>query len=135
MVGNRTLQRTILGGGPVVLLGILGCQRPPSPDELAQEALKAATPEEQESAAVELAAVANDEELQPPLREKAKINLREVLAESQSPMAQAACLQGLSSQWAYESMPAFLDALDHESDLVRSRAVAAVDKLLASYWP
>ncbi|MHC4180062.1 MAG: HEAT repeat domain-containing protein [Planctomycetota bacterium] len=131
MVGNRTLQRTILGGGLVVLLGILGCQQPPSPDELAQKALNAADPEEQESAAVELAAVANNEELEPQLREKAKIGLRKVLAESQSPPVQAACLQGLSSQWDYESMPAFLDALDHESDLIRSRAVATVERMMS----
>ena len=114
-----------------MLLGILGCQRPPSPDDLAQKALKAATPEEQESAAVELAAVANDEELQPQLREKAKINLREVLAQSQSPPVQAACIQGLSSQWDYESMPVFLDGLDHESDLIRGRAAAAVERMMS----
>ena len=128
MFANRTARYIILSGG---LLGLFGCQKAPSPDELAQRALQAATPEEQEQAAVELARVANDDQLRRPLREKAKEHLRRVLAESQSAPVRAACLQGLSSLWDYESMPAFLDALNDESDLIRSRAAATVERMMS----
>ena len=115
-----------------MLLVITGCQQAPSPDELAQKALEAATPEEQELAALELASVANDEQLSSQLREEARKHLRRVMAESQSPAVRLACIQGLASVWDYESMPVFLDALDDKSDLIRSSAAAAVERMMSA---
>ena len=129
MFGDRTVRYTILCGG--LLLVMPGCQRAPSPDELAQQALKAASPDEQELAAVALAQLANDDELKPQFREKAKQHLRTVLAESPAAPVRAACIQGLASQWDYESMPALLDALDDESSVVRSRAGVAVERMMS----
>lgn len=108
-----------------------GCQRGPSPTELARQALEAASPEEQELAAVELADAANNSQLQPQLRQQAKQQLRRVLTESQSPPVRAACIQGVASQWDYEGMPALLDALDDESKLVRRRAGMAVERMMS----
>ncbi len=131
MFGDREVQYAILGGGLVVLLAVLGCQRPPSPEGLAQKALEAATPEEQELAAVELVRVASDEELGPQVREEAREHLRHVLAKSQSPPVRLACVRGLGSQWDYQGMPVLLDALDDESDLVRSGAAMAVERMMS----
>jgi len=128
---NRTARSPIVVFGLVVLLALVGCQQPPSPDELAQEALEAATAGEQELAAVKLAEVANDNQLQPQLRQQAKQCLQRVLKESRSPQVRAACIQGLSSLWDYDSMPAFLDALGDESDLVRGRAVVTIERMMS----
>lgn len=131
MLRDRTVAWATLGGALVVLLAIPGCQRPPSPAELAQKALEAASPEEQELAAVELAQLASDNEQKPPLREEAREHLRRVLAESQSPPVRLACIRGLASEWDYQSMPALLDALDDESELVRSDAAMAVERMMS----
>jgi uncharacterized protein (UPF0147 family) len=115
-----------------MLLAIPGCgERPPSPADLAQQALQAATAADQEQAAVTLAEVAGNDALQRQLREEARQQLRRVLGESQSPQVRAACIQGLASQWDYESMPALLDALDDSSDLVRGRARVAIERMMS----
>lgn len=110
---------------------MMGCQQAPSPDELAQKALEAATSEEQELAAVELARVANDNQLSSQLREEARKHLRRVMAESQSSPVRLACIQGLASVWDYDSMAVFLEALDDESDLIRSRAGATIERMMS----
>lgn len=94
---------------------------PKSAEQLAQESLEAPTPDEQEVAAVRLA------ELGRPARE----HLQRVLSESQSPQVRAACIRALYAQWDYDSMPVFLDALDDESELVRARAGAAVERMMS----
>ena len=115
----------------MVLLAIPGCQRPPFPAELAQKALEAASDEEQELAAVELAQLASDNEQKPQLREEAREHLRRVLAESQSAAVRLACIRGLASEWDYQSMPVLLDALDDESDLIRGDAAMAVERMMS----
>jgi hypothetical protein len=127
MVRNPTVQYASLGGCLVVLVAILGWQmfsgeRAPSPEELARQALEAASPDEQEVAAVRLAQ----------LGKEAKEHLRRVLAESQSPPVRTACIQGLAAQWDYQSMPVFFDALNDESELVRVRAAVAVQRMLSA---
>jgi HEAT repeat protein len=115
-----------------MLLAAPGCgQGPPSPTELAQQALQADTETDQELAAVKLAEMAGKNDLQPQLREEVKQQLRRVLGESQSPQVRAACIQGLASQWDYESMPALMDALDDPSDLVRGRARVAIERMMS----
>lgn len=95
---------------------------PPSPEQLARQALEAPTSDEQEVAAVRLA------QLGKPARE----HLRRVLSESQSPEVRGACIRGLAVLWDYDSMPAFLDALDDDSELVRGRAGTAVKRMMSS---
>ena len=131
MPRDRTVPCATLGGALVLLLAIPGCQRPPSPAELAQKALEAASEEEQELAAVELAQLASDKELGPQLREEAREHLRRVLAETQSLPVRSACIRGLASEWDYQSMPALLDALDDESEVVRSDAAMAVQRMMS----
>ncbi len=94
---------------------------PKSAEHLAQESLEAPTSDEQEAAAVRLA------ELGRPARE----HLQRVLSESQSPQVRAACIRALAAQWDYDSMPEFLDALNDESELVRARAGAAVERMMS----
>lgn len=122
MPRNLNVQCAIVAGAVLVLPSILGCQRPPSPEELARQALEASSPGDQEVAAVRLAE----------LGAEAKEHLQQVLAESQSPAVRAACIRGLAAQRDYDSMPAFLDALDDESELVRGRAGVAVQELLGA---
>lgn len=95
---------------------------PPSLEQLARQALEAPTSDEQEVAAVRLAE----------LGKPAKEHLRRVLSESRCAEVRGACIRGLAVQWDYDSMPAFLDALDDESELVRSRAGAAVERMMSS---
>jgi hypothetical protein len=127
MLRNRKVQYAILGGGLPVLLAllvwqILPAERRPSPDQLARQALEAATPAEQEVAAVRLAELGTD----------AKDHLRQVLTESQSAAVRAACIRGLAAQWDYDTMPMLLDALEDPSPLVRGRAGVAVQRLLGA---
>lgn len=127
MFRNPKVQYAILGGALAVLLAILGWRflpgrRPPSPEELARQALEAPTPGEREVAAVRLAQ----------LGKEAKGQLQRVLAESQSAAVRAACIGGLAAQWDYQSMPVFLDALDDPSAVVRGRAGVAVQRFLGA---
>jgi uncharacterized protein (UPF0147 family) len=117
--------------GLIALWGIPGCQQAPSPTDLAQEALQAATAEDQEAAAVKLAEVANDPQLDRQVCDEARQALRRVLKESSAPTVRAACIQGLSSQWDYESMPAFIDALDDPSEVVRGSAAVALERMMS----
>ena len=67
---NLSVQSAILAGALLVLSAISGCQRPPSPEELARQALEGSSPGEQEVAAVRLAELGTE----------AKEHLRQVLA-------------------------------------------------------
>lgn len=136
MLRNPKFQSAILGGGFVLLLAILAWhvlsgQRRPSPEELARRALEAPTAGEQEVAAVRLAQLAGDNQVEGPVRKEAGEHLRRVLANSQSPPVRAACLVGLASQWDYDSMPVFLEALEDSSPLVRGSAETAVRRMLS----
>jgi hypothetical protein len=99
---------------------IFSAPPPKSPEELAQIALTASTPQEQEKAAVELA----------PLGHSAVEPMVRVLSESRTPEVRAVMIQGLAVERDFDSMPAFLNALDDESVLVRTRAAGAVQRLL-----
>jgi hypothetical protein len=92
------------------------------PQALARQALEGATPQAREAAAVKLAA----------LGERAHDLQVRVLNESRDPNVRAAMIQGLAAQWEYGSMPAFLDAMNDESPLVRGRAGAAVQRMLGA---
>lgn len=91
-----------------------------SPEQLAQVALTASTPQERQEAAVALV----------PLGHSAVEPMVRVLSESPSPEVRATMIQGLSMERDFDSMPAFLNALDDESVLVRTRAAGAVQRLL-----
>jgi uncharacterized protein (UPF0147 family) len=117
--------------GLITLWTVSGCQQAPSPADLAREALQAATADEQELAAVTLEHMANDPELDRPLRDEVRQALRQVLKESSAPAVRAACIRALSSQWDYQSMPAFLDALDDPSEVVRGLAAAALEHMMS----
>ncbi len=96
-----------------------------SPQELVQLALEAESPREREEAAARLAS----------LREPAKPYLREVLAKTTTPGVRAECLRALAELYDYESMDAILRALDDESELVRGRAEACVERMLSIESP
>jgi len=96
-------------------------ERLASPDELAEQALHAESPQKQEIAAFELAQ----------LGKEAKQQLRRVLGESSLPQVRAECIRGLAAQWDFDSMETFLDALDDQSPLVRGRASAAVQRMMS----
>jgi hypothetical protein len=102
-------------------LGFGGCrQRVQTPEELAQAALEADTPEDRELAAVTLS------QLGKPAREQ----LLRVLGESPQPEVRAVCIRGLGEQWYYGCVPLLLDTLDDDSLLVREQAGEAVQHLL-----
>jgi len=115
-------------GGSAVLLAVIygwmwlgGGGSAASPEELARQALEAATAEEQEQAAVRLAALPQSE---------ARSHLRDVLRQSKVAGVRAACLQGLGASHDYQSMDLLLEALEDESPLVRGRAGVAVTRMI-----
>jgi hypothetical protein len=125
---------SLMRARPVILIGILLAllvgmglfwalrEREPTPEELVRQALdETATAEQREVAAVRLGQMGK----------RANGHLRQVLAASQTAEVRAATIWGLSAQWDYESMPALLDALDDPSPLVRERACAAVETMIA----
>jgi hypothetical protein len=127
---KKVLLLVVAGLLVVVLLVVYGWdylfrQRPPSAEELANLALTASSPDEQDAAAATLVQ----------LGVPAKAQMRRVLAESTSPAVRAAVIVGLSSIWDYGSMSVFLDALDDGALVVRSRAKGAVGRLLMGEFP
>lgn len=101
---------------------LFGSPRPPSPDELARQALTAAAPSEREVAALRLAAGG----------EAALPQMRRVLAESNSPHVRAAVSQGLGAAGDWESVPNLIALLSDPSELVRGRAGNAIVELLGA---
>jgi hypothetical protein len=100
-------------------------QNAASLEELAHLATEASTPEEQEQAAVELAS-----------RGKPAVEfLRDVLAKSQSPEVRVACIDGLGTNWDYDSMDSILDAMEDSSPLVRGRAGAVACRMIGRERP
>lgn len=97
-----------------------GSEASGSPDELARLSLEAASPEEQEEAAAQLAQ----------LGEPAREHLRRVLQQSQVAEVRAVCLQGLGAMFDYDSMDLMIRMLGDRSVLVRGRAGAAVARML-----
>ena len=94
--------------------------RPVSQETAAEAALRAATPEERELAAVRLTQFGKP----------AVAELVRVLQASPQPEVRAACIRGLAEQWSYRNMPALLDALEDESALVRAQAAQGVCRLM-----
>jgi len=114
-----------------------------SPEELAQIALTASTPQEQQSEAVELGGQPDQrgqrrgaEQQQSAAVELVQLGaralpqMRQVFHESQSTEMRAQMILGLAQQWDLDSMPAFLAAMDDPSPLIRGRAEMAVKKIL-----
>jgi len=93
-----------------------------SAEELAQAALSAPSPDEQTAAAAELIARG-----WPALPQ-----MRRVLRDSTAAEVRAIMIQGLSEQWDFDSMPAFLDGLDDPALVVRARSAAAVRRIECS---
>lgn len=92
----------------------------PSPDELQQRALSAATPQEQQAAAAQLC----------DWGAAALPQMRNVLSASKVPEVKSLMVQSLGNQYDYESMDLLLTALDDESVDVRQRSALAVRKML-----
>lgn len=61
----------------------------------------------------------------------AKEHLRRALSEGQSPEVRGACIRGPAVQGDYDSMPAFLDAPDDDSELARGRAGTPVERMMS----
>jgi hypothetical protein len=111
------LDRRRFAGG---VRGVLRISVRRSPEELAELALTADSPDERDKAAAELIMWGD----------VAIPQMRQVLDQSKTPEVRAAMIQGLAQQWDFDSMPTFLDAMDDESLVVRSRAGGAVQRLL-----
>jgi hypothetical protein len=100
-------------------------RRPLSPEELAQQALGAATVDGQEQAAIELVR-----------RGKESVELlRRVFSESRTPEVRAAIAQGLGHQRDVDSLPHLIDAMEDPSPLVRGRAGVAVVEIVGLEVP
>ncbi len=91
-----------------------------SADELAVAALGDGTVKERQYAAVKLS------ELGKPARQQ----ILRVLDQSQEAEVRVACIQSLTEQWDYRSMPRLFDLMDDPSPAVRQRADEAVQCLL-----
>jgi len=94
--------------------------RAKSADEWAAAALGDSPVKERQYAAVKLA------ELGKPARQQ----LLQVLAQSQQAEVRVACIESLTEQWDYRSMPQLFDLMDDPSPEVRQQAAAAVQCLL-----
>ena len=91
-----------------------------SPEELAQQALTAASAEEKEAAAVKLSQAG-----EPGINE-----MRQVYQQSDVAEVRAACVKGLGVLRDYDSMDIFFQSLEDESALVRGRAGVAMIRML-----
>ncbi|MEX0867253.1 MAG: HEAT repeat domain-containing protein [Pirellulales bacterium] len=123
------LGSTRLLGGAAVLLAVivlLVYWRPWktdfSPQDLLEVALSADDAQQRAAAASQLAARGN----------AARVELRQLLAQSQDAAVTAVAVQGLAEIWDHHSMPEMIDAMNHESGLVRGRAVNAVERILGA---
>lgn len=123
------LDSTRLLGGAAVLLAVIVLVvywRPwrseYSPQDLLEIALSADDSQQRAAAASQLAARGNG----------ARVELRELLERSQDAAVTAVAVQGLAEIWDHHSMPQMIDAMNHDSDLVRGRAVNAVERILGA---
>ncbi|MEI8372034.1 MAG: HEAT repeat domain-containing protein [Planctomycetota bacterium] len=94
--------------------------RAKSADELAAAALGDGTVKDRQYAAVKLS------ELGKPARRQ----LLHVLDQSQQAEVRVACIQSLTEQWDYRSMPRLFDLMDDPSPAVRQQADEAVQCLI-----
>jgi hypothetical protein len=114
--------------------GWLSAPRPVTPQQLAETAVSAPTPQQRIEAAAKLTAHKLTQIDSPVAIEE----MSRVLHESTDSEVKAAMIQGLAAGRDFDSMDAFLAALDDESLLVRTRAHGAVKRLLqidAGYRP
>jgi HEAT repeat protein len=91
-----------------------------TPAQLAERALTAATPAEQAAAAAELAGRG----------EAARLHLRKLMNESQNENVRALAMDGLGGLLDYKSADTLLDAMHDESLLIRTRAGAAMGRII-----
>jgi len=101
-------------------LAACGGPRERTPEELATAALAADTLGEREAAVAKLV------EAGPP----AVPHLRRILAESDDPSVIALAIDGLGRHYDFDSMAAIIDAMEHESPVVRGQAGVVVARLL-----
>ncbi len=97
----------------------------PSPEELAERALGAATLKDRQEAAIELARCG---EQSIPL-------LRQVFVQSDTPEVRAPIAQGLGHHRDVDSLPRLIEAMEDPSPLVRGRAAVAVKRIVGLEVP
>ena len=95
-------------------------ERRRAPDELEAVALSTASDDERQLAAAELADWGED----------AKPHMRRVLKQTKTAAVKANVIGGLAQIYDYESMEDLLAGLADDSDLVRNRSGAAVERML-----
>lgn len=124
MLRNRIFRFSVFGVAGLLLVGwcvsrLIG-QRKANPEQLAERALRAATMEERQAAAIQLARGGKDSvEL-----------IRRVFRESSTAEVRAAAAQGLGYLRDVDSLPELIDAMEDGSVLVRGRAGAAVSRIV-----
>jgi HEAT repeat protein len=92
----------------------------PSPDDLQQQALSAATPQEQQAAAAQLC----------DWGEAALPQLRRVLEASELPEVRVMIIQTLGNLYDFDSMDLLLSALSDPSPEVRQRSILELRRML-----
>lgn len=91
----------------------------PSPDELAEVALHAATELERETAAVKLA------DYGPAATEA----LRRVAAQTTDPAVMGLAIEGIGKLWDYDSLDILLNAVERGPEQVRGRAAVVISRM------
>jgi hypothetical protein len=114
-----------LGGAVLLVIAVYAWwwwpqAKRPAADVLEQQALSAATPQERETAAVQLIDWQDD----------SKEHMRRVLAKSDSPAVRALMIHGLANILDYESMDQILAGLSDQEQVVRDQSYAAVCAML-----
>jgi hypothetical protein len=122
---NQRRQYAILACALAMLLMVLGWQflggqRPPSTEDLVATALGDGTVKQRQYAAVKLGERGKS----------ARQQILVVLDQSKQPEVRVACIQSLTEQWDYRSMPLFFDLLNDPSAAVRLQAGETVGHLL-----
>jgi len=127
--------RLLLGGIAVTALVALGISATArsrvsveAPDELARQAVAAASPQEQAQAATRLAALAG----QPRPQGSGELiaSLQSTLANGRTAEVRAAAIVGLARTADRAVLPLLVDAIEDNNPLVSGRAVAAVQQML-----
>jgi hypothetical protein len=128
---TRKILFTVAGGLVVLVAAYWGWRllkpapKKATPQQLAETALNpSAPPEKRQEAAAELA------QFSPREAPAAPQEMTRVYHESREPEVKAVVIQGMASNWDYDSIDTLFAAMDDESLLVRARAHAAVVHLL-----
>jgi uncharacterized protein YigA (DUF484 family) len=133
------MERQLKIAAGVLLVAVVACytwwywpshEKLEAPEVLAQQALSAASLEDQERACARLVAVAGKLHKTGP-RNPAREPLLQVFKESKSPTVRVAAICGLASIWDYDSMEAMFQALGDQSAEVQAAARQAIVNLMS----